>query len=230
MTSTDDKKTNESSDLTGVDIDAMEDSADKAKKSKRGVRKPKSMVTAEIKPDPFMASLAKQQIEVPIWTQEEMDKVQVDPLALHPELLDLEAQKKFKFCWIPKPLTQKDRELLSLYHPDFGATGKYVYATRVNFEHELSETAAEELFSVSGAIEKGDLALGVMRYDMYEKKREAERKASISQAEAARRGRDAFGQIPNVQPDDGGGNFDFTIPNQPLMDGDDDVAPELYSD
>ena len=226
-----DNETNDPIDLTGEEVDGMQKKTDNAVKAKkRGVQKKGSVISAEIKPDPFMASLEKQQLEVPVWTQEEMDKVQVDPLALHPELLELEDSKKYKFCWLPKPLTQKDRELLSLYHPDFGSMGKYVYATRVNIEHELSQEAADELFSVSGAIEKGDLALGVMRWDMWEKKREAERAAGVSQVNRARGGRDATGQIPGVVSDDGSGNFDNIVPGQVLMDGDVDVAPELHSD
>lgn len=219
--------------LTNNDVAGIQSDPPAEEKKKRAARTvKKSTVTAEIKPDPFDSALQKQALEVPIFTQDELDKVQVDPLAFHPAIQKLEDEERYKFCWMPKPSTQKDRELLSLYHTDYGAQGRYVYATRHNIGHELSEADADDLFSVSGAIEKGDLALGVCRYEVYEAVRQRAREAGVSQARSSRSGRDSQGKIPNVAVDDGSGVFDYTIPGQIMYNDEEEVdeAPIMYND
>jgi len=189
-------------------------------------------IAARISPDPFRESLSKQIGAIPTWTEEELDRIQVDPLQFPAECIRLEDEHKYKFCWIPKPITEGDRQMLGLYHKDFGATGRYVYVTRENMGHEIED---DSVFADSGAIERGDLALGVMRWDVWNMMRERDRHAGNSQYQRARRGQDARGAIPNVMMDNGEGRYDHTVPEQFGMELDEDgnwveALPAFHSD
>lgn len=147
-----------------------------------------------------MRELLKRQAALPRVTEEEADRRSHDPNAFPPEVLQLMEQRRYKFMWVTNPYapgkSESDRQIAAHHLRAMSAGGIWEVAT----QSALGDELPDYLYDSEGVISRSGQILAFVDYEIWSRRREAERQSADAKLKASEEGKDEHGQVPHVQP------------------------------